>query len=143
VTAAARSLIAQLRQAGATLTCGDDGKVRFCAPVPLPVTLLAEARKHREAIAVALIADTPKRHEAGGSMNAWGFTLAERAAASARLLPQRSEATSAAAHTADLTRRAGFGVGAVTTEYASNGMPLSLVLMAVDNPVDSRWIDFL
>ena len=38
----------------------------------------------------------------------------------------------------DLTTRAGFGVDAVTTEYASNGMPLSLVLMGVDNPVDSR-----
>ena len=30
------------------------GRVRFSAPAPLPITLLAEAREHREAIAAAL-----------------------------------------------------------------------------------------
>jgi hypothetical protein len=75
VTAAARSLIAQLRQAGAILTCGDNGKVRFSAPKPLPATLLAEARNHRKAIAATLAADAmpveirdrPARSFAAGS----------------------------------------------------------------------------
>jgi len=101
VTDAASSLITRLRQAGAVLTCGDDGSVRFSAPTPLPATLLAEARKHRDAIAAALTADAPEPCGAGGgSADAWGFIPVERAAALARLRPQRSEAA-AAPHTAD------------------------------------------
>jgi hypothetical protein len=51
VSAAATAIIARLREAGATLECRDGGRVRFFAPAPLPAALLAEARKHREAIA--------------------------------------------------------------------------------------------
>jgi hypothetical protein len=51
VTAVAGSLIARLRQAGATLTCLPDGRVRFAAPMPVPADLLTEARRHRDAIA--------------------------------------------------------------------------------------------
>jgi hypothetical protein len=99
VTAVAGSLIIRLRQAGATLACGDDGKVRFSAPAPLPAALLAEARKYRDDIAAALTGDAPEPRGPGGIANAWA--PAERAAALARLLLQRSEAISAAAHTAD------------------------------------------
>jgi hypothetical protein len=96
VTAAARALIARLRQAGAMLTCREDGKVGFSAPVPLPAALLAEARKHREAIAAALTADAAEPPGTRDNANAWGFTPAERTAALARLRPQRSEASDAA-----------------------------------------------
>jgi hypothetical protein len=58
VSAAALSIIARLQAAGATLECKDGGRVRFFAPVPLPATLLAEARSYREAIAAALTANT-------------------------------------------------------------------------------------
>ena len=58
MSAAALSIIARLQEAGATLECRDGGRVRFSAPVPLPAALLAEARKHREAIAAALTANT-------------------------------------------------------------------------------------
>ena len=59
MTALARSLIAELRQAGAVLTCSADRRVRFTAPVPLPPDLLSQARAHRGAIADALrIEDT-------------------------------------------------------------------------------------
>jgi hypothetical protein len=58
VSAAVLSIIARLQEAGATLECKDGGRVRFSAPVPLPAALLAEARKHREAIAAALTANT-------------------------------------------------------------------------------------
>lgn len=51
---AALSLIGRLRQAGATLMCSPDGRVRFVAPAPLPPDLLAEARQHRDDIALAL-----------------------------------------------------------------------------------------
>jgi hypothetical protein len=53
----ALSIIARLRQAGAILDCWDGERVRFSAPAPLPAALLAEARQHREVIAVALTAD--------------------------------------------------------------------------------------
>ena len=99
MTAAAPFLIAQFRQAGATLTCGDDDKVRFSARKPLPAAMLAEARKHRDAIAAALTADSLEPCGAGGSADAWGFIPAERAAALARQRHQQSEA-GAAAHTA-------------------------------------------
>jgi hypothetical protein len=56
VTADGMSLVARLRQAGATLTCSPDGRVRFSAPAPIDASLLAEARHHREAIARALAA---------------------------------------------------------------------------------------
>jgi hypothetical protein len=46
---AAESLIARLRQAGATLTCSSDLPVRFAAPVPVPADLLTQARQHRDA----------------------------------------------------------------------------------------------
>jgi hypothetical protein len=59
VTAVAGSLIARLRQAGATLTCLPDGRVRFAAPAPLSAVLLAEAREHRDAIAVELATENP------------------------------------------------------------------------------------
>jgi hypothetical protein len=63
VSAAALSIIARLQEAGATLECKDDGRVRFSAPVPLPAALLAEAREHREAIAAALETNTePANH---------------------------------------------------------------------------------
>jgi hypothetical protein len=58
VSAAALSIITRLQEAGATLECRDGGRVRFSAPVPLPAALLAEARKHREAIAAALTTNT-------------------------------------------------------------------------------------
>ena len=45
MSAAALSIIARLQAAGATLECKDGGRVRFSAPVPLPATLLAEARE--------------------------------------------------------------------------------------------------
>jgi hypothetical protein len=51
MTAAAGSLIARLRHAGATLTCSRDGRVHFAAPAPVPADLLAQARQHRDAIA--------------------------------------------------------------------------------------------
>ena len=54
MTVVARSIIERLLEAGATLECMDGGRVRFSAPAPLPITLLAEAREHREAIAAAL-----------------------------------------------------------------------------------------
>jgi hypothetical protein len=58
VTAAAVSLVARLRQAGATLTHFSDGRVRFAAPAPLSADLLAEARSQRDAIAAALAAES-------------------------------------------------------------------------------------
>ena len=58
MSAGALSIIARLQEAGATLECKDGGRVRFSAPVPLPATLLAEAREHREAIAAALATNT-------------------------------------------------------------------------------------
>ena len=61
MSAAALSIIARLQEAGATLECKDGGRVRFSAPVPLPAALLAEARKHREAIAAALTATQCRR----------------------------------------------------------------------------------
>jgi hypothetical protein len=54
VTAAALSLVARLREAGATLSCLPDGRVRFSAAAPIDASLLAEARRHREAIACVL-----------------------------------------------------------------------------------------
>lgn len=59
MTAAAASLIARLRQAGATLTCSRDGRVRFAASAPLAAALLVEARKHRDAIAAELATEGP------------------------------------------------------------------------------------
>ena len=58
MTTAALSIIARLQEAGATLECKDGGRVRFSAPAPLPAALLAEARRHREAIAAALVSNT-------------------------------------------------------------------------------------
>jgi hypothetical protein len=58
VSATALSIIGRLQEAGATLECKDDGRVRFSAPVPLPGALIAEAREHREAIAAALAINT-------------------------------------------------------------------------------------
>ena len=55
--ALALSLIAELREAGAVLTCSTDGRVRFSAPLPLPRDLLARARLHRNAIAEAMLAE--------------------------------------------------------------------------------------
>jgi len=59
--AAARSLIVRFRQAGATLTCGEHGEVRFAAPTPLPASLLDEARQHRDAIAAVLASEPSER----------------------------------------------------------------------------------
>jgi hypothetical protein len=57
MTALARSLIAEIRQAGAVLSCSIDRRVRFAAHVPLPPELLARARAHRDSIADALLAE--------------------------------------------------------------------------------------
>ena len=57
MTATARSLVTRLREAGATLTCSDAGRVQFKAPAPLPPDLLADARVHRDAIAAVLLAE--------------------------------------------------------------------------------------
>ena len=57
MTTFALSLMAELRQAGAVLTCSADRRVRFTAPVPLPPDLLARARAHRDAIADAMLSD--------------------------------------------------------------------------------------
>jgi hypothetical protein len=54
VTAAALSLVARLRHAGATLSCLPDGRVRFSAATPIDALLLSEARRHRAAIARVL-----------------------------------------------------------------------------------------
>lgn len=54
MTVVALSLVVRLRQAGATLTCSPDGRVRFSARAPLDASLLAEARLQREAIALVL-----------------------------------------------------------------------------------------
>lgn len=96
MTTAARFLIARLRRAGATLTCGNDGKVRFSAPVLIPAALLAEARNQRDGIAAALTAEAPKPPGSEGVANAWGLTPTERAAAIARLRPDRSDAIATA-----------------------------------------------
>ena len=81
MTAAALSIIARLQEAGATLECKDGGRVRFSAPAPLPAALLAEARKHREAIAAAL---TVAAMQAGPDGAAESIAaLAERAATEA------------------------------------------------------------
>lgn len=64
MSAAAMAIIAGLQEAGATLECKDDGRVRFSAPAPLPAALLAEARKHRESIAVALATSTVLANQA-------------------------------------------------------------------------------
>ena len=45
------AVLAELRQAGAVLSCEPGGRVRFTAPHPLPPDLLAEARRHKDAIA--------------------------------------------------------------------------------------------
>lgn len=57
MTTRARFLIAELRQAGAVLSCSADRRVRFAASVALPPDLLARARAHRDAIADALGAE--------------------------------------------------------------------------------------
>ena len=57
MTAPALSLMAELREAGAVLTCSADRRVRFAASVPLPADLLARARAHRDAIADAILAE--------------------------------------------------------------------------------------
>jgi hypothetical protein len=79
VSAAALSIIARLRDAGATLECNDGGRVRFSAPAPLPAALLAEARHHRDAIANVLNA------ESAGCVSSWGLTKSERKEGLARL----------------------------------------------------------
>jgi hypothetical protein len=66
VTDPAASLIDRLRRAGATLTCSPHGGVRFSAPAPLPVDLLAEARQHRDAIARALAGGSDPGELPGG-----------------------------------------------------------------------------
>ena len=105
MSTAALSIIARLREAGATLECKDGGRVRFSAPAPLPAALLAEAREHREAIAAALNADAHKPPGAGGVVISWGLTAEERTAALARLRPQRGQAI-AAVVTSDALRAA-------------------------------------
>ena len=95
MTTTALSIIARLREAGATLECKDGGRVRFSAPAPLPTALLAEAREHRDAIAAALTANANKLPAAGGVVSSWGLTAEERTAALARLRPQRSQAIAA------------------------------------------------
>lgn len=99
MTAVALSIIARLREAGATLECSDGGRVRFSAPSPLPAALLAEARQHRETIAAALAAaaSPPRPDATPEAIAAW----AERAAAHAlddyevpEPLPDWSEAES-------------------------------------------------
>ena len=62
---------------------------------PLPAALLAEARKHREAIAAALNANAHEPPAAGDVVSSWGLTAEERRAALARLRPQRSQAIAA------------------------------------------------
>jgi hypothetical protein len=57
VTTAAGSLIARLRQTGATLTCSRDGRVHFAAPVP--ADLLTQARhgyQHVERVNIVQLA---------------------------------------------------------------------------------------
>jgi hypothetical protein len=95
VTAAALSIIARLREAGAALECKAGGRVRFSAPAPLPAALLAEAREHREAIAAALNADAYKPPGPGDVVSSWGLPAEERTKAPARLRPQRSQAIAA------------------------------------------------
>lgn len=97
MTTAALSIIARLREAGATLECKDGGRVRFSASAPLPAALLAEARKHREAIAAALTANAHEPPAAGDVVSSWGLTAEERRAALARLRPERSQAIAAVA----------------------------------------------
>jgi hypothetical protein len=87
-SAAALSIIARLRDAGATLQCSEDGRVRFSAAAPLPASLLAEARQHRKAIAAALAADAHDLPRPRDVVSPWGFTAAERRAALALLRPQ-------------------------------------------------------
>lgn len=80
MNAVALAIIGRLREAGATLTYGDDDKVRFSAPTPIPAALLAEARSHRDAIAAALTTDILLAPDAGPEAIA---TWAERVAANA------------------------------------------------------------
>lgn len=79
MTAASLSIITRLREAGATLTRSDDGRVRFSSPTSIPADLLAEARQHREGIAAALAAAAlpPRPDATPETIAAW----AERAAA--------------------------------------------------------------
>ena len=97
MTTAALSIIARLREAGATLECKDGGRVRFSASAPHPGALLAEARERREAIAAALTANAHEPPAAGDVVSSWGLTAEERRAALARLRPERSQAIAAVA----------------------------------------------
>lgn len=66
MTTKAIAVIARLRQAGTILSVGERG-VWFSSPEPLPKSLLAEARQHRDDICNALKAETAPAQSAAPS----------------------------------------------------------------------------
>src|ERR1700722_12512765 len=69
------SLLARLREAGATLTPSREGRVHFAAPGPLPSSLLAEARLHRDAIARLLTGSSDLGTDPSGPCPGCGAVL--------------------------------------------------------------------